>query len=79
MKDYETAKSSLKDAILADEKMAIAYYVSAINAAKMSDEEAMGADLKEAVSKDASLKEKALKDLEFKGFWEKESFKSALN
>jgi len=49
---------------------ATADYLRAIIAARLSDASGVSSNLSSAVSKDGSLKAKAMKDLEFRYYWE---------
>jgi tetratricopeptide (TPR) repeat protein len=67
-KDYAKAEMILEKASSANTDQAITYYLRAVNAARQNKEAALGILLKQAVSKDIKLKEKALRDLEFVNF-----------
>ncbi|MBQ0034654.1 MAG: tetratricopeptide repeat protein [Bacteroidales bacterium] len=69
--DYASARKTL-DAIA--EPNATTDYLKAIVAARTNDREGVYANLKAAVAKDAALKAKAAKDLEFAKFAEDEAF-----
>ena len=64
-KDYSGAKKVLAAVKNADANTA---YLAAVAAARTSDAAAVAQNLKKAVSLDASMKEKAVKDLEFRKF-----------
>ena len=64
-KDYATAKSTLNGVQNSD---AYTSYLKAIVAARTNDAAGVNSNLKDAVSKDASLKARAAKDLEFASF-----------
>jgi hypothetical protein len=66
-KDYEEAKGQLSK-VDGEEYGAEAAYLRAIVGAKLNDASAVTANLKSAVAKDPSLKDKALNDLEFSKF-----------
>ncbi len=55
---------------------AVYYYLKAVTAAKEGNEEDVYENLKVATSKDASLKEYATRDMEFRKFFDKSDFKS---
>lgn len=76
--DFAKSAASLKEAVAANDKNGLSYYVAAIVAARTKNEAAMTDNLKAAISRDASLKERAVRDLEFVGYWESASFKEAL-
>ena len=61
-KDYAGAKSTLEGVAKKD---AYTFYLLAIVAARTNDAAGVNSNLKEAVSKDSSLKDRAVKDLEF--------------
>lgn len=62
-----------------DKESATGYYLKAIIAARSADKEATISALKNAIAKDASLKSKALKDLEFIKFRKEAAFTALLN
>lgn len=64
-KDYAAAKSTLNGVQNSD---AYTSYLKAIVAARTNDAAGVNSNLKDAVSKDASLKARAAKDLEFASF-----------
>lgn len=64
-KDYAAAKSTLNGVQNAD---AYTSYLKAVVAARTNDAAGVNSNLKDAVSKDASLKARAAKDLEFASF-----------
>lgn len=61
-KNYSSAKSILDQVANKD---AMTYYLQAIVAARTSNASAVASNLKQAISMDSSLKQKALSDLEF--------------
>ncbi|PIB34847.1 hypothetical protein BFP72_05230 [Reichenbachiella sp. 5M10] len=67
-KDLENAVTGFDSATELDPEFAKAYYASAITAARANKAEDVLSNLKTAVEKDPSLKEKALADLEFRAF-----------
>lgn len=67
-KDYDNATVGFENAIEIDADFALAYYANAIAAARAGKAEGVVSNLKSAVEKDATLKEKALSDLEFREF-----------
>ncbi len=67
-KEYSNAKTALTDATEKDASMAKAYYGLAIVGARTSNGTEVSNNLKKAIAEDASLKEKALTDLEFRNF-----------
>lgn len=64
-KDYASAKATLNNVKNAD---AYTSYLKAIVAARTNDAAGVNTNLKDAVSKDSSLKNRAVKDLEFASF-----------
>ena len=76
-KDFETAKGNLNKANT-DGQIANSYYAAAVAAARTSDESTMAARLKKAIELNADLRTRAIDDLEFKRYWEAESFKGAI-
>jgi len=77
-RDLENAKKAFDEAILADPNNAFAYYGAAITAARQNNIDFLTSRLAKAVKLDASLKNRAVEDLEFKEFWTVDSFKNAL-
>ncbi|UXP32185.1 hypothetical protein N6H18_17740 [Reichenbachiella agarivorans] len=67
-KDLENSITGFDSAIELDAEYAKAYYASAVAAARLGKAEDVLSNLKTAVEKDPSLKEKALADLEFRTF-----------
>ena len=61
-----------------DKEMAMSYYLKAIAGARAGNKDLTINNLKTALSKDSSLKQKANKDAEFLQFAEDEAFKSLL-
>lgn len=66
--DYSDAQTTLSGVTDSETLSADAYYLKAIASAKQNNAQGLGSNLKQAVSKDASLKEKALNDLSFANF-----------
>ncbi len=66
--DYDNATAGFGNALELDAEYAKAYYASAIAAARSGNEAEILSNLKSAVEKDPTLKEKALTDLEFRDF-----------
>lgn len=77
-KDYTGAAKTLEEATYEDGNNAWAYYLRAVTAARMKNETAMGVTLAKATSLDASLKAKALTDLEFMNYTTNTAFTDAL-
>ena len=77
-KDYANAATSFKDATSKNSNYAIAYYGSAVAAARGGNADGVVSNLTSAVKIDPSLKEKALTDLEFGKFNTTEAFRNAL-
>lgn len=77
-KDYSNASSSFGEASRKNSNYALAYYGAAVAAARAGNGDAVVSNLTNAVKIDASLKDKALTDLEFSKFTATESFRAAL-
>lgn len=75
-KNYDSAKSTLE--CIAD-KDAKVYYLQAVLAARMSDENGVYSNLKEAIDRDASYKKTAKKDAEFKKYKKTSQFEALIN
>ena len=75
--DLDGALSTLDAS--ADKETGIGYYLKAIIGARKNDVNMTVNNLKSAISKDSSLKDKASKDREFLAFFENEAFKTAVN
>ncbi len=67
-KEYQNAKTSFQNAADLDGDLAIAYYGAAVASARLKEENDVINYLKKAIEKDMSLKNKAIKDLEFQNF-----------
>jgi tetratricopeptide (TPR) repeat protein len=79
MGDVNGAKSSLNEAITkSGDQDAMPYYVLAIVGARSKDASLMTINLRKAIKIDGKLKDKALKDLEFKNYYNNTEFKSAI-
>lgn len=65
-KDYDNASTGFGNAIELDADYAKAYYANAVAAARSGNNDDVVSNLKSAVEKDPTLKEKALADLEFR-------------
>ena len=76
-KDFDAAKTNLDNATK-DNGSANAYYAAAITASRSGDESTMAARLKKSIEMNADLRARAIDDLEFKKYWEAESFKGAI-
>lgn len=77
-KDNSNAASSFAEASKKNPNMAIAYYGAAIAAAHNGNGDGVVSNLTSAVKLDATLKEKALSDLEFAKFSTTDAFRNAL-
>jgi len=77
-KDYANASSSFAEATRANSNYAIAYYGAAVAAARSGNADGVISNLTSAVKIDASLKEKALTDLEFSKQATNDAFRNAL-
>ncbi len=67
---------ALKNLECITDPAAVVYYMKAIIGARTQNENLLFTNLRSAVGKDAKYKEMAKKDLEFRNFFEKETFKS---
>jgi tetratricopeptide (TPR) repeat protein len=77
-KDLEKAKIAFDEATTSDPNDALAYYCSAITAARLNNVEIMAARLKKAIQLNSDLRSKALEDLEFMNYWNNDQFKEAV-
>jgi len=77
-KDFENAVSSFEDCLSEDGDYALASYGAAIASARLGNNTDAISHVKDAVSKDPSLKEKALSDLEFASIASDQAFRAAL-
>ena len=77
-KDFTAAEATIGGVISDSNDDALALYVGAIIAARNSNTSDLTVKIKEAISKDAALREKAMKDLEFMNYWSNEEFKTAI-
>jgi tetratricopeptide (TPR) repeat protein len=76
--DFSNASSSFAEATRTNPNYAIGFYGAAVAAARSGNGDAVVSNLVSAVKIDASLKEKALTDLEFAKFNTTEGFRNAL-
>lgn len=77
-KDFTNAEKSFESAVYINKEDALAYYCSAITAARQANVENIAIQLKEAINLDAKLADKALNDLEFVDYWQNQVFIDAL-
>lgn len=77
-KDYENAKVTLEELAEKDSEYAKGYYVAAIADARLGNNDDIVTELSKAVENDATLKEKALSDLEFRNVSGSETFREAM-
>ncbi len=77
-KEYDKAIATLNEVTAANGQDGLAYYVSAIAAARLKREDVMTAALSKAVSINSELRAKALQDLEFNAYVNSEAFKNAV-
>jgi len=77
-KDYDIAKNTFTEVTEMKSDYALAYYTSAITAARMGDAAELVTSLKKAIDADPSLKQKALGDLEFVKYVDSEGFRNAI-
>lgn len=73
-KDFRNAQATLESVISADRGYVLAHYAAAVAAARQSNENKVIEHLRNAVNADASLKQKALKDLEFNAYTGTQAF-----
>ena len=66
--DAEGAKRILNDS--PEKDTALGHYLMAIIGARTGNGEMVSNELKAAVAEDGTLKDKAMKDLEFRAYWE---------
>lgn len=76
-KDYATALKTIDASPAADK--AEGYYLKAVIGARMNDQNMLVTNLKNATSKDASLKAKAKQDAEFTAYKDNAEFQAAVN
>jgi tetratricopeptide (TPR) repeat protein len=77
-KEYDPAKNTFSDLTKKDADYALAYYCTAIAAARMGNATDVATYIKKAVDADPSLKQKAMADLEFVKFASSDGFMNAL-
>jgi len=77
-KQYDAALATLNESATADATQGWTYYVAAIAAARAKNESALTTNLQKATQADASLKAKALTDLEFDSYLNSEAFKNSI-
>ena len=73
-KDFRNAQSTLESVISNDRGYVWAHYVAAVAAARQQNENKVIEHLRNAVNADASLKAKALTDLEFRAYSSNQAF-----
>ena len=78
-KDFRNAQATFEQLISSDRGYVMAHYGAAVAAARQNNENKVVEHLRNAVAADASLKAKALADLEFRNFTGSEAFKNVLN
>ncbi|MAC96652.1 MAG: hypothetical protein CMC96_14265 [Flavobacteriales bacterium] len=76
-KDYQTALQTIDASPAADE--AAGYYLKAVIGARQNDQNMVVSNLKSAIAKDSSLKEKAKRDAEFTAYKDNAEFQAAVN
>ncbi|MCP4522130.1 MAG: hypothetical protein GY827_10640 [Cytophagales bacterium] len=77
-KKFSQAEQTLEGAIYVNKEDALAHYCLAIVGARTNRADMVALKLAQAIKLDPSLKEKAIKDLEFASFKETEAFKQAV-
>ncbi|MHA7102367.1 TPR end-of-group domain-containing protein [Roseivirga pacifica] len=73
-KDFSRAQSTLEGVISSDRGFVKAHYAAAVAAARQDNENKVIQHLKNAIGADASMKEKAMNDLEFRAFTGTQAF-----
>ncbi len=73
-KEFRSAQATLEAVIAADRGYVVAHYAAAVAAARQSNENKVLEHLRNAVNADSSLKQKALKDLEFNAYTGTQAF-----
>jgi tetratricopeptide (TPR) repeat protein len=79
LRDYQGAKMELEQALKLDPESTIANYVMAVLAARMNNEQLMADHLKKAIqySENKNLSDASNEDLEFREYWNNDTFKDA--
>ncbi len=77
-KDFGPAKSGFDKFQKMSPSDAMGFYLAAVTAARQGDEATLSSNLKQAVSLNRSLAEKAVNDLEFANFAKSENFTNAI-
>ena len=77
-KDFRNAQTTFEAVIAADRGFVWAHYAAAVAAARQQNENKVVEHLRNAVNADASLKQKALADLEFRNFANSQAFQDIL-
>lgn len=77
-RNYDKAKLAFDEATTADPNNALAFYGSAITAARLNTIDILTNRLATAIKLDDKLRAKALEDLEFMNFWNNNNFKEAV-
>jgi outer membrane protein OmpA-like peptidoglycan-associated protein len=78
MKDFNAAGKNFDMLTQTDAENAHAFYGAAVTAARTGDESTMAARLKKSIELDSSLRTRAVDDLEFIKYFEKDSYKNAI-
>lgn len=78
-KDFRNAQSTLESVISSDRGYVMAHYAAAVAAARQSNENKVIEHLRNAINADASLKAKAMSDLEFRDFSGSQAFLDLMN
>ena len=76
-KDYPEAIETIDASPSVDE--AKSFYLKAVIGARQADKDAVVSNLKSAIEKDASLKDKAKTDAEFTAYFDDTEFQAAVN
>lgn len=78
-KDFRNAQSTLESVISSDRGYVVAHYAAAVAAARQDNENKVIEHLRNAINADASMKAKALADLEFRSFSGSQAFMDLMN
>jgi|GEM_PF-1044179 len=78
LNDLSGAKTDLEGYIRMNKDNALSYYLLAIVGAHIPDESILSLNLKKSVQLDKTLADKAKKDLEFRKFYDRDTFKASL-
>ncbi len=77
-KDFNAAKGGFSTVQAKNPQFALGFYLAAVTAARLQDENGIVINLKRAVALNKSLVDHALSNLEFANYWNSENFKNSL-